>query len=251
MTGIVGLLQTLSPGASASTTVSAIVSVARQANALLGKVSAGGIASAPGAIAAMQLGQGGSSGGNSGSGNGGNGNGGNGNGNGKQTPGFRDQHKGGVKKNPPPTLKAAPAVSMPNLDQLRKLKPSSAPPSSNTSIHSNMMCSDCDLGGFGGYQPANDARYSRPRTLPINQTGQQGVDLGSRNFNWSASLVSLLGRAGLNLNIALTYNSLVWTKESPGIKYDAGRGFPGPGFHLGFASSSVAWARSHITRIRL
>ncbi len=38
------------------------------------------------------------------------------------------------------------------------------------------------------------------------------MDLGSRNFNWSLPLLSLRGRAGLDLHLALTYNSLVWTK---------------------------------------
>lgn len=49
-------------------------------------------------------------------------------------------------------------------------------------------------------------------------------------------LVSLKGRASLDLGLSLSYNSLVWTKarEGTSIKFDADRGYPGPGFRLGF-----------------
>src|SRR5260370_1691548 len=47
-------------------------------------------------------------------------------------------------------------------------------------------------------------------------------------------LVSLSGRSGLDLNLSLTYNSLVWTQENGMIKFNADQGFPGPGFRLGF-----------------
>jgi YD repeat-containing protein len=60
------------------------------------------------------------------------------------------------------------------------------------------------------------------------------VDPLSRNHNWSLPLVNLPGRAGLDLGLALTYNSLVWTKDATGVTFDADRGFPSPGFRLGF-----------------
>src|SRR6185369_11422656 len=67
-----------------------------------------------------------------------------------------------------------------------------------------------------------------------NETGmQEGVDLGSRNFNWSLPLLSLQGRAGLDLNLTLTYNSLVWTKDGSYMKFNADLGTPAPGFRLG------------------
>src|SRR5947209_15321115 len=47
-------------------------------------------------------------------------------------------------------------------------------------------------------------------------------------------LVSLAGRAGLDLNIGLYYNSLVSTQQDGSIMYDADHGYPGPGFRLGF-----------------
>ncbi len=67
-----------------------------------------------------------------------------------------------------------------------------------------------------------------------NRTGQPGVDLLSGNYHWSVPIVSLPGRAGLDLGLALSYNSLVWTRDSSSIKFNADNGFPTPGFRLGF-----------------
>jgi len=73
-----------------------------------------------------------------------------------------------------------------------------------------------------------------------NRTGEAGEDLVSGNFNWSQNLLSLAGRAGLNLNLPLSYNSLAtWTKVAGGknsVTFDADRGFPSVGFRLGFPS---------------
>jgi hypothetical protein len=81
--------------------------------------------------------------------------------------------------------------------------------------------------------PSGD-NFSTARLDAANRTGSPGEDLASRNFHWSLPLVSLPGRAGLDLGLSLSYNSLVWTKSSSAIKFDADRGFPGPGFRLGF-----------------
>ncbi|HKU77567.1 MAG TPA: LamG-like jellyroll fold domain-containing protein [Pyrinomonadaceae bacterium] len=69
-----------------------------------------------------------------------------------------------------------------------------------------------------------------------NQTGGGGENPLSQNFNWSLPLVSLSGRAGMNLGLMLSYNSLVWTKNSSAnyVAFDEDRGFPSPGFRLGF-----------------
>lgn len=55
-------------------------------------------------------------------------------------------------------------------------------------------------------------------------------------FNWSLPLLSLPGRAGLDLGLTLNYNSLVWTKVGTQIHFDADWGTPTPGFRLGFPS---------------
>jgi YD repeat-containing protein len=78
--------------------------------------------------------------------------------------------------------------------------------------------------------------FNSLRLDPDNATGGTGENPLSRNFNWSLLLVGLPGRAGLDLGLTLTYNSLVWTKDTSGtlIKYDVDQGFPSPGFRLGF-----------------
>ena len=69
---------------------------------------------------------------------------------------------------------------------------------------------------------------------PINRIGSPGKDLLSRNCNWSLPLLSLPGRAGLDLGLALTLNSLIYTRAGSVIHFDPTQGFPAPGFTLGF-----------------
>src|SRR5215213_5305106 len=77
--------------------------------------------------------------------------------------------------------------------------------------------------------------FDTPRLEPFNHTGDRGVNPGSQNINWNVPLVGLPGR-GLDLDLLLTYNSLVWTKSADGaaIMYDTDHGFPSPGFRLRF-----------------
>ena len=99
-----------------------------------------------------------------------------------------------------------------------------------------MACADCDPyngGGGAGNYPTGDPNFGGARTQPGNETGQPGEDLGSQNFNWELPILSLPGRAGLDLNLTLFYNSLVWTKDSTFIKFNADFGNPAPGFKLG------------------
>ena len=72
------------------------------------------------------------------------------------------------------------------------------------------------------------------RLDPANQTGGGGENPLSRNYNWNVPLVSLPGRSGLDLGLSLSYNSLVWTRSGSIISFDDDRGFPSPGFRLGF-----------------
>lgn len=78
--------------------------------------------------------------------------------------------------------------------------------------------------------------YSTARIDPTNRTGSGGVDLLSGNATWSLPILGLKGRAGLDLGLSLSYNSLVWTKDagSGSIKFDTDLGNPSPGFRLGF-----------------
>jgi YD repeat-containing protein len=86
-----------------------------------------------------------------------------------------------------------------------------------------------DNGGVG-------YNFSTARLDPSNRTGGGGADPLSRNYNWALPILGLPGRAGLDLNLTLSHNSLVWTKDSTGVTFDADPGFPGPGFRLGFPS---------------
>ncbi len=69
------------------------------------------------------------------------------------------------------------------------------------------------------------------RVEPVNQPGS---GLLGRDVDWSVSLLSLPGRAGLDLGLGLSYSSMVWTKSGPYIYFDEDVGFPSPGFRLGF-----------------
>jgi len=80
----------------------------------------------------------------------------------------------------------------------------------------------------------NVVNFNLARLDPLNRTGGSGEDPLSRNYNWTMPLVSLPGRAGLDLGLSLSYNSLVWTRSGNYISFNDDRGFPGPGFRLGF-----------------
>src|SRR5829696_9028146 len=79
-----------------------------------------------------------------------------------------------------------------------------------------------------------DPDSSTARLDPMNETGGGGENPLSRNFNWNLPLVNLPGRAGMDLGLTLSYNSLVWTKIGTSISFDNDNGFPGPGFRLSF-----------------
>jgi len=81
---------------------------------------------------------------------------------------------------------------------------------------------------------SNCCDTSVARLDPVNETGGRGENPLSRNFNWTLPLLSLPGRAGMDLGLSLAYNSLVWTRNGSSISFDDDRGFPSPGFRLGF-----------------
>ena len=217
VTGIAGLLKTARPHGPVTSVVRAITESVRQTPSLAGKVSSGGIANAADALATLR-----------------------GSTNQPlpfQTPGIGSGGTGpggSFSRTPPTPTSGAPGANLPNLDEARRTQPE--PSRARAPIQSNLPCADCDPlgGGTGGtYHPPNDPNFSTARGLPINDTGESGVDLGSRNFNWSVPLLSLPGRAGLDLNLTLSYNSLVWTRDGSNMKFNADFGSPAPGFRLG------------------
>src|SRR5215217_5243868 len=214
--GIAGLLKTFRPFANARRIVRAIAEGTRPVASLSGKVSSGGVVSAALALAKIDAAP-------------------------NQSPALPPAARGSggtgpggsFSTTPPAMTSGAPGANLPNLEQLRKAKPQ--PAKARAPIESNLMCSDCDpYGGGGGATnyPSNDPNFSTARGRPVNETGQEGVDLGSRNFNWSLPLVGLPGR-GIDLNLTLSYNSLVWTKDGAYMKFNADLGSPAPGFRLG------------------
>jgi subtilisin family serine protease len=217
VTGIAGLLKTTRRHASAALIAKAIATGARQTASLSGKVSSHGVADAAAALANLQ-------------------------GSSEQSPRFPAPGYGSGGTGPggtfsttrPPATVGTPGANLPNLDQLRNTQPQQ--PKARTPIQSNLPCADCDPqggGGGGGYHPPSDPNFSTARSLLANETGEAGVDLGSRNFNWSLPLLGLPGRAGLDLSLTLSYNSLVWTKDGSYMKFNGDLGSPAPGFRLG------------------
>lgn len=69
-------------------------------------------------------------------------------------------------------------------------------------ITPNSPCADCDPGN--GQAPTGDALYAASRLREQNETGAATgeVNLGSRNYSWSMGLVSMAGRAGLDVNLS-------------------------------------------------
>lgn len=88
-----------------------------------------------------------------------------------------------------------------------------------------------------GSASGNAASLVTARVDPNNQTGNQ---LLARDCEWGVGLLSLPGRAGLDLGLGLSYSSAVWTRsgpsQSPYLYFDEDNGSPSPGFRLGFAT---------------
>src|SRR5215213_2901897 len=217
VSGIAGLLKTVRRSTNPRFISKAISDGARPSASLSGRVSSGGVANAAGGLAKLH-------------------------GEVNQSPSFAlprygsggNGPGGSFSTTPPAATTGPPGANLPNLEQARYATPQQAVV--RTPIESNLPCADCDPqggGGGGAYFPPNDPNFGTARGRPNNETGEAGVDLGSRNFNWSVPLLSLPGRAGLDVNLTLSYNSLVWTKDGSYMKFNADLGSPAPGFRLG------------------
>ncbi|HKU76563.1 MAG TPA: DUF4214 domain-containing protein [Pyrinomonadaceae bacterium] len=84
---------------------------------------------------------------------------------------------------------------------------------------------------LSGSVSSNPSSLITARTDPRNQPGNGML---SRDVKWSVSLLGLPGRNGLDLGLALSYSSMVWTRSGPYFYFDEDNGFPSPGFRLGF-----------------
>lgn len=76
-----------------------------------------------------------------------------------------------------------------------------------------------------------------PRFLSarVEANNQGGSGLLGRPAEWSVPLLSLPGRAGLDLGLGLSYSSAAaWTRSGPYIYFDEDNSSLSPGFRLGF-----------------
>ena len=73
---------------------------------------------------------------------------------------------------------------------------------------------------------------------PVNLTGSPSgtapdAGAGTGNFQLGAPVLSLPGR-GIDVSLALIYNSRLWSKAGSVMSYDSDKGFPAPGWSIGF-----------------
>lgn len=104
---------------------------------------------------------------------------------------------------------------------------------------------------FGSFNPPSGVRYSASayadRAKLANATGTTAlasylnvnstsvnVNLFSQDISCSIPLLSLLGRAGLNLNLGLSYNSKIWILSGTTMYFNGDQGWPAIGWRLGF-----------------
>src|SRR5262245_19999257 len=131
-----------------------------------------------------------------------------------------------------------PGPNLPNLNEARRMSPGApeiAPP---------VSAAFASKIGPSAPPPMQEDNWPMRLIAPENRAGTPGEDLLSRNFNWGAPIVSLPGRAGMDLNLGLSLNSLIWTKSGTNMHFDLRKGFPSPGFRLGLREIGAAFYNS-------
>lgn len=91
-----------------------------------------------------------------------------------------------------------------------------------------IACDNCGWDG-GNYTSADDPG----NTVGDPPGGVQDDGAGSGNFQLDAPVLGLPGR-GLDISLGLSYNSRLWNKSGSEMTYDIDRGWPAPGWSLGF-----------------
>lgn len=84
---------------------------------------------------------------------------------------------------------------------------------------------------YEDWNPGNIDHAYEPRNLRGDTPGKPKEN---SNFSITAPILAVSGRAGLDLNLGLTYNSRVWTKMGQDISFDMNKDTPAPGWSLGF-----------------
>lgn len=90
-----------------------------------------------------------------------------------------------------------------------------------------------EAAGVAGGLPMQSA----DPTSASASVGGWSYNLDSTNYNFTAPVLALSGRAGLGVTLAMSYNSRVWVKHPGGVMaFNSDRGFPGPGWRIGFGA---------------
>ena len=172
------------------------------------------------------------------------------------------------KVKPVPPVKGKPPIDLPNLDEIRthpQAHPQVRPaiPSSVRSKHKPLpsrSAGNVSLSGAADEsRPKRRGNHARrditnsPILLPTNITyahralarmdpfNQSGNQLQARDCEWGLTLLSLPGRAGLDLGLTLSYSSGVWTKVRNSLNFDEDQDTISPGFRLGFPTIGEAF----------
>jgi RHS repeat-associated protein len=141
--------------------------------------------------------------------------------------------------------------SSPNLDTLRSSTPNPPDPPSGTNVTPPTNYDDPKptvTGNFNSYYSEMNRSYNdtgaaggRPLQMADPTAGNSAVggitfNPESKNFSFAAPALALAGRAGLNLSLALSYNSRVWSRSGAVLAFNADKGFPAPGWRIGFGA---------------
>lgn len=122
-----------------------------------------------------------------------------------------------------------------------------------------LLIATCSLTVYASFSPPSAVPYNATayasRVSPHNITGMSSlaayaspaacpvkVNLFSQDVTCSVPVLSLLGRAGLNLGLGLAYNSKVWILSGSTIYFDGDKGWPAPGWRLGFGRIDGVYA---------
>jgi YD repeat-containing protein len=243
--GVAGLLKTMRGWVSAQAVRQGLIDGARKTNFLQRKVLSGGVVSAGEAIAVFTKpkGGGGSGGGGNdlgGSGGGGTVGGGNGDGGGSQTSGTNLDYMRKNRPNLPEPLVSINLLPPPEYDP--------PIPGGNSGSYDDYYTAAIRRENNTGRANSAPGREGDP-TGSNSTTGGQSITLGSQNINFSAPVLSLGGRNGLGVGLALSYNSRsVWLRDpwSGKLAFNLDNGFPAPGWSLGFGKVLGGQAASDI-----
>jgi RHS repeat-associated protein len=89
---------------------------------------------------------------------------------------------------------------------------------------------------------ANGTVLAPRAAVTPNSSSSAAALPGSESYSYAIPIVSLPGRNGLDVNLALFYNSAVWTVDTAGYTatFNADRDFPSYGFRLGYGLIEAA-----------